>query len=447
MQDIPEVRYARSGDVHIAYQTWGSGPPIVGVPPFAQNLDMLWSDPTGYYPYFLEKYGEFATVTHFDKRGTGLSDRQSGFHDIEERIDDIRAVMDALGLQRCCVAGISEGGPMAMLFAATYPERVEKLVLMGTAARFTRTDDYPVGPDLETFDGFAAAVAERWATPESLLVPVWMPTLADDPTFRKWVVGYERACASPGAVRDALAFVRDIDVRHALSAIRAPTLILHRSGDRVVSVEHGRYVAEHIADAQYLEIPGDDHVPWVGDNVDLLLDTASEFIAGAATPRPADDRVLATVLFTDIVDSTKRASALGDAQWRTLLDRHDTAMRQEIARYGGVAVKSMGDGFLATFDSPSRAVRAARSMVAVGTDTGLPIRTGLHTGEIERRGEDVAGVAVHIAARVAALAGTEETLVSSTVRDLMLGSDFRFTDRGVHALKGIDTEWRLLSVD
>ncbi|HVS67958.1 MAG TPA: alpha/beta fold hydrolase [Mycobacteriales bacterium] len=445
MPSVPEIRYARSGDVHIAYQTWGSGPQLVGVPPFAQNIEACWDDPTGTYPHFLNRVGEFASVTHFDKRGTGLSDRVSGLSGIEERIDDIRAVMDAAGIERASIGGISEGGPMAMLFAATYPERVDKLLLCGTAARFTSCPGYPIGLPGDEFDGLTAQVVEHWATSESLLLPYWMPSLADNEAAKRWMPTYERACASPGAIREIWRFIREIDLRDVLGAIQAPTLILHRAGDLIVDVRHGRYLADHIPNARIIEVPGIDHVPWTGD-ADCVIDRMEEFLTGTTQPRYDVDRVLATVLFTDIVDSTRRASEMGDARWRSLLDRHDAVLRQEIAKHGGVAVKSTGDGFLATFDSPSRAVRAARSMVAASAESGLPIRTGLHTGEIERRGEDVAGIAVHIAARVAALADSGETVVSSTVRDLMLGSEFAFADRGTHALKGVEGEWRLLSI-
>jgi pimeloyl-ACP methyl ester carboxylesterase len=374
----PEIRYARSGEVHIAYQTFGEGPPLIGIPPFAQNIEAMWNDPTGLLPRFLNRIAGFATVTHFDKRGTGLSDRVSGFSGIEDRIDDIRAVMDAAGIERANVGGISEGGPMAMLFAATYPERVDKLMLCGTAARFSSTSDYPHGLPPNELDGLAEQVVEHWATPESLLLPYWMPSLVGDEVAARWMPTYERACASPGAIREIWKFIRDIDVRAALPAIQAPTLVLHRTDDLIVAVDHGRYLVEQIPDAYLVEVPGTDHVPWVGD-ADTVLDHMEEFLTGTTQPRLDVDRVLATVLFTDIVDSTKRAGELGDARWRSALDRHDAIMREEIRRYGGVAVKSTGDGFLATFDSPSRAVRAAQAMVASSAHTGLPIRAGLHS--------------------------------------------------------------------
>ena len=445
MPSIPEIHYARSGDVHIAFQTWGSGPAFVGIPPFAQNIEAMWDDPTGLYPKFLNRIGTFTNVTHFDKRGTGLSDRVDGLSGIEERIDDIRAVMDAAGIERASIGGISEGGPMAILFAATYPERVDKLMLCSTAPRFTEGEDYPIGLPRDGFDALAEQVVEHWTKPDSLLLPLWMPSLADDEAMKRWLPTYERACASPGAIREIWRFIREIDVRSALGAVQAPTLILHRTDELVVDVAHARYLAAHIPNARLIEMPGVDHTPWVGD-VDTVLDHMEEFLTGKTQPRFDVDRVLATVLFTDIVDSTRRAGEVGDARWRSMLDRHDETMRDQIGRYGGIAVKSTGDGFLATFDSPSRAVRAAQAMVAASADAGLPIRAGLHSGEIERRGDDVAGLAVHVGARVAALAGPGETLVSSTVRDLVLGSEFSFADRGTHSLKGVEGEWRLLAL-
>jgi class 3 adenylate cyclase len=440
----PETHYARSGDVHIAYQTFGHGPALVGVPPFVQNIDALWEDVSGLYPRFLNDMADFCTVTHFDKRGTGLSDRTAGFVGIEERVDDLRAVMDAVGLERAIVGGISEGGPLAMLFAALYPARVEKLMLMGTAARFVNGDDYPYGVDAEVVDALADQLAELWATPESLLVPLWMPSMSDDTAFRNWVTTYERASASPGAVRDAMHYIKSIDVRSVLGSIQAPTLVMHRTDEILVSVEHGRYLAEHIPGAQLVELVGVDHVPWVPDPREWVEEVRL-FVTGERRAHLDVDRVLATVLFTDIVGSTEQARTLGDHKWRALLDRHDAAVRRELAAYGGVEVKTTGDGFLATFDSPSRAVRAALAICEAASAAGLTVRAGLHTGEVERRGDDVAGIGVHVGARVAALAGPSEVLTSATVRDLVLGSEFAFEDRGRHTLKGLDGEFQILA--
>ena len=444
--DVPEIRYAVSGDVHVAYQSWGSGPPLVGVPPFVQNIELLWQDPTGCYPRFLERLGSFRTVTHFDKRGTGLSDRVPGFVGLEERMGDLRAVMDHAGIDRAAVGGISEGGPLAILFAATYPERVEALVLSGTAARFVQGNDYPYGATPEDFGAFVDLLVGGWATDDSLLVPAFMPSLAADAQFRAWVKSYERGCASPGAVRDILAFVGTIDVRDVLSSIHVPTLIVHRRGDLISSIDHAHYLAEHIRDARLVELPGDDHVPWVAD-ADAVVDAIEEFLTGTAPVRTTTERVLATVLFTDIVGSTELATRLGDRDWHELLDRHDRLARHEINRHGGTVVKTTGDGILATFDSPSRAVGAATALTPALRDLGIAIRSGLHTGEVEQRGEDIAGVAVHVAARVEALAGPGQILATTTVRDLVLGAPFTFADHGTHVLKGVPGTWQLLAVN
>jgi class 3 adenylate cyclase len=446
VREVPEIRYARSGDVHIAYQTWGEGPPLVGIPPFVQNIEALWSDPSGLYPRFLRRFGEFATVTHFDKRGTGLSDRVGGFS-VEERMEDLRAVMDAVGYERAFVGGISEGGPMAMLFAATYPERTEGLLLYGTFARLLAAPDNPAGAPPEFSKQITDALVEEWGTSDSVLMPLWMPSMIEDEAFCRWLPTYERACASPGAVAEIVDFIGEIDVRAALPAIQCPTIVVHRTGDLVVPVHLGRELAQQISDARYVELAGDDHVPWVGDNGDAVLAEFEEFMTGRRQHHaPAPDRVLATVLFTDIVKSTERAAALGDQAWRRLLDRHDEIVRECLRDEGGREVKTTGDGFLATFDSPSAAVRAATAIRAAAAGANLEIRAGLHTGELERRGEDVSGLAVHVGARVAALAGPSEILVSGTVRDLVLGAPFEFEDRGRRELKGIAGEWPVLAV-
>jgi class 3 adenylate cyclase/pimeloyl-ACP methyl ester carboxylesterase len=443
--DVPEIRYAVSGDVHIAYQTWGSGPALVTVPPFVQNVESLWQDPTGYIPRFLERCGSFATVTHFDKRGTGLSDRVPGFVGIEARMDDFRAVMDDAGIERAAVGGISEGGPMAMLFAATYPERVDALLLYGTAVRFVQGDGYPFGRTDDEFQVIIEVLAATWATDDSPLLDAFMPSMANDQQLRKWEKSYCRACASPGSVRDILEFVRTIDVRDILPSIRVPTLIGHRTGDLIASIDHARYLAEHIDGARFVEFPGEDHLPWGGDQ-DAFLDVVEEFLTGRTTRRVEPNRVLATVLFTDIVGSTELASQLGDREWHQVLDRHDRLVRHEVDREGGRLIKSTGDGILATFDSPSGAVRAAISLGPALKPLGIDMRAGLHTGEVELRGDDVAGVAVHVASRVESMAAPGEILTTTTVRDLVLGSPFCFSERGSHALKGVPGTFQLLTV-
>lgn len=445
MGEVPEVRYARSGDVHVAYQTFGRGPHLVSAPPFVQNLEMLWDDPTGGYPRFLRRLAEYRTVTIIDKRGTGLSDRVSGMVGVEERMDDLRAVMDAIGAETAALTGISEGGPLAMLFAATYPERVEALVLVNTAARFVAAPDHPYGPTPELFDQFVEELVARWGTPESIFIPFWTPSLRGDPELRTWMARYERAGASPGAIREHMAWVREIDVRAALPALRCPTLILQRVDDGIVTLAQGRVLAEALPDATFVELPGGDHPPWVGD-IDGVLDEVERFLTGDQPQARPSERVLATVLFTDIVASTERAVAEGDERWRSLLDRHDALVRRILSVHDGREVKTMGDGFLAVFDSPSRAVRAATAITGGASGLGLDVRCGVHTGEVERRGDDVAGLGVHIGARIAALAGPAEVLVSGTVRDLVIGSELVFEDRGLHQLKGVAGEWPLLRV-
>lgn len=444
MDAIPEIKYARSGDVYIAYQSWGSGPHVLGVPPFVQNIEALWSDPSGKYPRFLREIGGFATVTHFDKRGTGLSDRVSRDYGIEARMDDLRAVLDDAGIERAFIAGMSEGGPMAMLFAATYPDRVRGLILAGSTARFLRDDGYH-GVSPGRIRRFGDELAAHWGTLESPMVQMFTPSLAGDPAYRRWFASYERACASPGAVRDIIGFIAEVDVRDVLPAITCPTLVLHRTNERMVPVEQGRFLAEHIAGAQLVELDGEDHTPWTGD-VSVVIAEIEQFVTGHRSAHVDAERFLATVVFTDIVGSTERATQLGDRPWRELLDRHDRAVRDQLARHGGREVVTTGDGFLAVFDSPSRAVRAASEIVNAVRALGLEVRAGVHTGEVERRGDNVAGLAVHVGARVGALAAASEVLVSSTVRDLVLGSEFRFQDRGRQRLRGVAGEWQLLAL-
>ena len=430
--DVPETRYAKSGDVRIAYQVTGSGPfDLVFVPGFVSNLDLQWENPG--WAHFFSRLSAFSRLIRFDKRGTGLSDRVSGAPDLEVRMDDVRAVMDDVGVERAAVFGVSEGGAMSMLFAATYPERTRALVLYGAYAH------YPTWVlSGEKLDAFIDAIERGWGTGET--ARFFMPSKASDEDFRRqWARG-ERQGASPSAAVALTRMNTEIDVRHVLPAIRVPTLVLHRTGDPRVSVEAGRYLGKHIPDAKYVELPGEDHVPF--DITDRLVDEIEEFLTGSRT-QAEPDRVLATVLFTDIVDSTRRAAELGDRDWRLLRDRHDDAIRQELARFRGREVKTLGDGFLATFDGPARAVRCASAISDRVRPLGMDVRSGLHTGEIEIQQDDVGGIAVHIAARVVGLAGTGEVLVSSTVRDLVAGSGLRFQDRGSHALKGLPEPLRL----
>jgi class 3 adenylate cyclase len=433
----PDTRYARSGDVRIAYQVFGQGAfDLVYVPGFISNIDLYWDHPV--MAHFLSRLGSFCRVIIFDKRGTGLSDRTDNVPTLEERMDDVRAVMDAAGSERAAVFGTSEGGAMSMLFAATYPERVQALVLCGTYAHF---HSYVLPP--EALEAFLERVEASWGTGASLAA--FAPSKAADEAFRQWWARFERMSASPSAVLALIRLNGGIDVRHVLPSIRTPTLVLHRTGDTRVSVEGGRNLAANIPGAKLVELPGGDHLLWAGD-VDRLADEMEVFLTGSrADIEP--DRILATVMFTDIVDSTKRALKLGDRRWRELLDQHDRLLRQEIARFRGREVKALGDGFLATFDGPARAVRCGTSIVEAVRALDLEVRGGVHTGEIEVKGDDIGGIAVHIAARVAGLADAGRILVSSTVRDLVAGSNLHFADRGPHALKGLDEPVRLFAVE
>jgi class 3 adenylate cyclase len=436
----PQTRYAKSADVHIAYQVVGDGPlDLVFVPGFISHLDLGWEEPGIAHTY--RRLASFSRLILFDKRGTGLSDRSVGLPTLEERMDDVRAVMDAVGSDRAALFGISEGGPMSLLFAATYPERTTALVLWDSWANILQAPDYPWGTSRELLQDMAAYLEPRWGTGAGW--SAWMPSLSQDEQARQWWGKLQRSAATPA---DAIALVTTyatIDARPVLPTITVLTLILHRTGDKMVSVEHGRYLAANIPGATFIELPGSDHIPM--RDQDPGLDEVEEFLTGVR-PHPEPDRMLATVMFTDIVDSTTHAAQLGDRRWREVLERRDAVVRRELDRHRGREVKTTGDGFLATFDGPARAIRCAGSIREALRLEGVEIRAGLHTGEIEVMGEDVGGIAVHIAARVAGLAGSGETLVSSTVKDLVVGSGIEFEDRGAHELRGVPGEWRLFAV-
>jgi pimeloyl-ACP methyl ester carboxylesterase len=433
----PETRYAKSGDVHVAYQVVGNGATdLVLVPGFVSHVEGWWEEPA--CVRFFERLASFARLILFDKRGTGLSDRVDEVPTLEQRMDDLRAVMQEAGSERAAVLGISEGGAMSALFAATYPERTSALVLYGTFAEFRSW--VPSPQDLEHF---LRAIDETWGTGSSL--PHFAPSAAKDEQFRRWWARHERLGASPGAAMALMRMNSEIDVRHVLPMIRVPTLVLHRTGDVTVNVEAGRYQAAHIPGAKYVELPGVDHIPFIGD-ADAVLDEIEEFLTGVR-PAPESDRVLATVLFTDIVGSTEHAARLGDRRWRDLLQAHHGLVRRELARFRGREVDTAGDGFLASFDGPARAVRCACAIGDAVRPLGIEVRAGLHTGECEVMGERVGGIAVHIGARVAGLAGPGEVWISSTVKDLVAGSGLRFADRGTHSLKGVPGEWRLFTIE
>ena len=434
-----QTQYAKSGDVHIAYRVFGDGPrDIVLIPGTISHVELYWEFPMN--EYLLKRLTSFSRVIVFDKRGQGLSDRVAE-QTLEERTGDVRAVMDAAGSDQATIYGWSEGGAMSLMFAATYPERASALVLCGSYASM-KADPWAVVH--EQFETFLRVLETQWG--EGVLVPINAPSRRNDEAFVQWFGRLERAVASPGAILALMRANYEIDVRHILPSIQVPTLILHRKGDSTVPVEAGRYLAQHIPGAKYVELPGGDHLLQAFDQdvLDLLLDEVEEFLTGARHG-PDPDRVLATVLFTDIVGSTEKAAQLGDRRWRDLLEQHNDIAHRELAHFRGREVKSTGDGVLATFDGPGRGVRCARAICDSVRALGIELRAGLHTGECELLGDDVGGIAVHIAARVAAQAGPGEVLVSSTVKDLVAGSGLEFEQRGRQALKGVPGEWELFA--
>jgi pimeloyl-ACP methyl ester carboxylesterase len=437
----PETRYAKSGDVSIAYQTVGAGSfDLVYVPGWVSHVELAWEEPT--LARFLLRLASFSRLILFDKRGTGLSDRvpDDQLPTLEQRMDDVRVVMDAVGSERAALFGVSEGGVMSALFAATYPERVRALVIFSTYAKRIWSAEYPWAPTPEERAATYEAVERTWA--DQLDLDEYIPGATEE--FKRRAAAYFRRSASPGAAVTLLRMNTQIDIRHVLPAISVPTLIMHRTGDRDIKVEEGRYIAGHIPGARFVELPGDDHWPWVGD-ADAVLEEIEEFLTGIR-PAPDPDRVLATVLFTDVVGSTKRAAELGDRRWRDVLEEHHRAVRRGLHRFRGREIDTAGDGFLATFDGPARAIRCACEIRDAVRALGLEIRAGLHAGECEFRGDAVSGIAVHTGARVSALAAPGEVLVSGTVKDLVAGSGIEFEDRGVHELTGVPGDWRLYAV-
>jgi pimeloyl-ACP methyl ester carboxylesterase len=437
-----ETRYAQSGDVSIAYQVIGEGGlDVVLVPGAFTHLEHLQLEPR--VVHLNQRLASFSRLITFDKRGTGLSDRTVAIPTLEQRMDDVRAVMDAVGSERAALFGVSEGGPMSMLFAATYPERTVALVLFGTYARGSWAEDYPWGRRLEELNAQLTGIRAAWGTGAS--ITRYAPSLAGDESFRQWWAALERTAASPGAATALIRMNADIDARHVLDAIRVPTLVLHRRDDQAFKVEQGRYIAERVPGAKYVELPGADHIPMAGDT-DRLVDEIEEFLTGVRHGAE-HNRVLATVLFTDVVKSTEHAATLGDRRWRELLERHHAMVRRELAVFRGREIDTAGDGFLAAFDGPARAIRAARTITDKVKLMGLEVRAGLHTGECEMIGDKLSGIAVHIGARVAGLADAGEVLVSSTVKDLVAGSRLRFRERGAHELKGVPGPWQLYSLE
>jgi pimeloyl-ACP methyl ester carboxylesterase len=428
----PTTRYAKSGEVHVAYQVFGEGPDLIVAPGFVSHIENNWDEPR--LARWLSKLGVFCRVVLFDKRGTGLSDRVANLPAMDERMDDVRAVMDAVGIDCAAQFGISEGGSLAALFAASHPERSQSLILYGAFARFLHWI-----PTDEGFDSLISYIDEHWGSGESL--PNFAPTKAEDAALQQWWGKFERLGASPSAAMALMRMNREIDISGILHSIQVPTLVLHLTGDTLVSVEGGRELAAGIPNARLVEFPGTDHLPFL-DAGDRILAEMEEFLTGSRSA-PVIDRVLATVVFTDIVDSTARADAKGDLAWRDLLDAHDKTVRRELSRFRGKEVKSLGDGFLATFDGPARAIHCATAIRDSLHQFDVPVRIGVHTGEVELAEDDVRGIAVHIASRVAHIGGADDVLVSRTVKDLVAGSGIKFEDFGTHTLKGIPEEWQV----
>ena len=440
---IPETKYAKSGNIHIAYQVTGQGPiDLVFVHGWISHIEHLWEEPS--VARFLGRLASFSRLILLDKRGTGLSDPVplDELPTLDERMDDVRAVMDAAGSARVALLGTSEAGAMHLLIAATYPERTAALLLLNSYARLAWSDDYPCGIRATDAEALLHAIEEGWG--KGVAFEALVASQTDNQSMRNWWARYQRLAASPGAAVTLLRRAFDTDARAVLPAIGVPTLILHRTGDPFTGIEHGRYLAEHIPGAKYVELVGSDHL-FFAEDTDRLLAEMQEFLTGVREANEPD-RVLATVLFADVVGSTEHAATLGDRRWHDLLEAYYTLVRAELARFRGREVDTAGDGMFAAFDGPARAIRCAIAIASGVKRLGVAVRVGLHTGECEVIGSKVGGIAVHIGARVAGLARANEVLVSGTVKDLVAGSGMRFDERGTHTLKGVPGEWRLYAV-
>jgi pimeloyl-ACP methyl ester carboxylesterase/class 3 adenylate cyclase len=432
------TQYAKNGDINVAYQVFGEGDvDLVFVPGFISHIENFWAEPN--FARWLRRLGSFCRVILFDKQGTGLSDQASKLPGMDERMDDISAVMDAVGIEQAAIFGISEGGSLATLFAASHPDRSQALILYGAFAQFTSWF-----PTQEALEGLFQYIDSAWGSGES--IPRFAPTMKDDPAFKQWWGKFERLGASPGAAKTIMRMNSQIDITDILPSVNVPTLIIHRKDDVTINVEGGRLLAERIPNAKYVELSGVDHLPMVGENPDRILDEMAQFLTGKWRPVETEC-VLATVLFTDIAGSTKRAADLGDQRWRDLLERHHSLVRGELNRFRGKEIDTAGDGFFVTFDGPARGIKCACAIRDAVQSLGITIRAGLHTGECEVMEDKVSGIAVHIGARVMEKADPGEVLVSSTVKDLVAGSGLHFNDRGKYDLKGIPGEWRIFLVE
>jgi class 3 adenylate cyclase len=440
--DLPETRFAKNPDgLRTAYQIFGHGPIdlLLCLEAATNPVDLLWEEPRAVHT--LNRLGRFSRGIAFDPRGMGSSDK-GGFGSLDVLMDDMTAVLKATGSEKIAIVGMGTGGPGAMLYAATYPERVSALVLFNCCARVVRTPDYPCGIPPELMERYMAVTGETWGTLANL--EIFAPSMAADEHWTRWFLRCQRLSLSPDQAEEGIRYNNETAVQDVLPSIQVPTLVLHRRGDRYLRVEHGRFLAEHIPGASYKDLDGDDHVFFAGDT-DAVIDEIEEFLTGIR-PTESSERVLTTVMFTDIVGSSQTTTQMGDHAWRTLLDAHDAVVRTQLERHRGHEIKTTGDGFLATFDGPARAIRCACAIRDSVGGLGLDLRTGLHTGEVELRGDDVAGIAVVIGQRVSAQAGPGDVLVTTTVRDLVAGSGIEFADEGEYELKGVSGTWRLLSV-
>jgi class 3 adenylate cyclase/pimeloyl-ACP methyl ester carboxylesterase len=437
----PATQYTRSDDHYIAYQVFGRGRiDLVIVPGFISHLEHQWEDPE--LARFLERLATFSRVIIFDKRGTGMSDRDSFALTLEERMADMLAVMEAVNSKQAALFGISEGGPMSILFAATYPEKTSALIIYGSWAKGARSEDYPWTLRKEQFERWINNITQDWGDPDSLVY--WAPSAAHDEVRKQWWGKLLRLGASPGAAINLIRTFYEMDVRSVLPSIQVPTLVLHRRDDQTVRVGNGRYLADHIPEARYVELEGIDHLWWINEE-GTISSEIEEFLTGVR-PVANLDRTLATVLFTDIVNSTAKALELGDYRWRTLLERHNQLVRQEIKQYRGREVRHTGDGFFVTFQGPSQAIHCAQAIKEAMKELDIEIRAGIHTGEVELIEGEIGGVAIHLAARIVDMAGPNEILSSGTVKDLVVGSGIEFSDCGQHQLKGIPGQWHLYRV-